>query len=600
MDQTSPSVSPPEPSIAPAVEPTRSHLPRLSIAEWGTFAILAAMLAVTNIYTTLLTGWGDGGSIIAVLAAVAVLGAIQRRKPGIETLNLGQTMASAGGSVGFAVSFYAAVKMVNPEFLANEWLFMLMFVGMGIVGTFVGSSVRRYMVGYFFPSGTACAVIQRTVTGTGEEAARPVRLLALWSAISGLLTIPTKITLTKGKAALLHGIPLGYKNLSIGLEPLLYGIGLVVGPRIGLGMLIGALAGQFVILPQVKSAGIDPSMHTTWVRWTAIAVLTIPTFAAILFAYFFRTPAIVPPGFTPGKTQYGPPPSRMFVYGALGLVGVLLTAIGAHQLFGVSWVLTVLTIAVSWPLCVMNGRVTGETDINPVRLVAIVLLTLFATLVSGGAVALLGIAIIGGTLAGMAVDMMQDFRTGYLVNANPSHQTTVQVFGTIAGALVAVPFIFFIDSKIGFGPGTSLPAPGAQIWSAMAQAFTGGAKLSQGLITLIVIVSIVGSGYAFLTVWPRSGAYMPSLFGMGIALLLPFEMSAAIFLGSMMKWGVSVLYQRGKEAAARRVAVQEAGNDTMLVGSAIFAASAVISVLVVLLTELMAKLKLDWFFLAGH
>ena len=26
---------------------------------------------------------------------------------------------------------------------------------------------------------------------------------------------------------------------------------------------------------------------------------------------------------------------------------------------------------IAWPLCVVNGRVTGDTDINPVRLVAI-------------------------------------------------------------------------------------------------------------------------------------------------------------------------------------------------------------------------------------
>src|SRR5210317_366192 len=93
-------------SQRPAHEPTL--FPRLGFGEWLVFAILAGVIAATNIYTTLLIGWGDTGSIIAVLAAVLLLGLISKHKPDIHTLNLGQTMVSAGGSVGFAVACYTA------------------------------------------------------------------------------------------------------------------------------------------------------------------------------------------------------------------------------------------------------------------------------------------------------------------------------------------------------------------------------------------------------------------------------------------------------------------------------------------------------------
>jgi uncharacterized oligopeptide transporter (OPT) family protein len=596
MAEPAPAGPPSEPE-APTSELTRSHFPRLSIAEWAVFAALAAVLAVTNIYTTLLTGWGDGGSIIAVLAAVGVLGVLQRRKPRIESLNLGQTMASAGGSVGFAVSFYAAVKMLQPDFAPNPIVFGLLFVGMGILGALIGTSVRKYLVRYFFPSGTACAVIQRTVTSSGEEASRPVRLLGIWSAISGLLTLPTKITFTQGGAALLKHIPLG-GTFAISLEPLLYGIGLVVGPRIGLGMLIGALIGPFVIVPQLEAAQVPASSFSDWIRWSAIAVLTVPTFATILFAYLFRSPVVVPEGFRPGAVAHGPPPARNFVYAGLAILGALITGLTGQQVFGVPLYATVATVAVSWPLCVMNGRVTGDTDINPVRLVAVVLLSLFATMISGGAVVLLGIAIVGGTLAAIGVDMMQDFRTGHLINANPAHQTTVQILGAVVGAIVSVPFILLIDARLGFGEGRALPAPGAQIWSAMASAFTGGADLPPALLTMVAVVSVVGSIYALFTVWPRTAPWMPSLFGLGLGLLLPFEMSAAIFIGGLGKLIATYAYRAGKSGDAAKAAEQDAGNDTMLVGSGTFAASAIISVLVVLLTSLLGALGLGWFYLA--
>ena len=44
--------------------------------------------------------------------------------------------------------------------------------------------------------------------------------------------------------------------------------------------------------------------------------------------------------------------------------------------------------------------------------------------------------------------------------------------------------------------------------------------------------------------------------------------------------------------------VVQASNDTMLVGSAIFAASAIVSVGLVLLTSLMARLGIGGFYLA--
>lgn len=570
-------------------EPTPSHLPRLSVAEWVTFGVLAALLAVVNIYSTLLIGWGDGGSLIAVIASVMVLGLLGK-KTSLYNLNLSQTMVSAGGSVGFAVASYAAVNLVEPDFAPNPWMLGLMFVGMAILGTIVGSSVRKYMVRYYFPSGTACAVIQKTVSAAGEdpESRRPIRLLAVWGTLATLVTVPVKITLEKGGHALVgawnwaapKGVPLG-----VNPDPLLFGIGIVVGPRIGLGMILGSAA-PILMRGMLADAGVAEDMYGDWKNWLAIAVLTLPTFASILFAYLFRTPPVIPAGFAPGSIEYGAPPARRFVYGALGLVGLLLTAVGGQLLFDVPFYWVVATVAISWPLCVMNGRVTGDTDINPVRLVAIVLLSVFAFLVAKDAVVLLGIAIVGGTLAGMAVDMMQDYRTGYLVNGNHHHQTSVQFIGAIIGALVAVPFFFLIKATMGFGAGTSLPAPGATIWATVAETFTGESRITAGIILMVIVASIAFSGLSFLTVWPKTQSWMPSIFGIGIGLLLPFHMSVAIFLGGVIKFAITQVYKSRRGDKPVLETLKDAANDTMLVGSSIFAASAIVSVLLIALTEL--------------
>ncbi|MCA9001186.1 MAG: OPT/YSL family transporter [Planctomycetes bacterium] len=233
-------------------------LPQLAFGEWVVFMVLAAVMAGANIYTTLLIGWGDTGSIIAVLAAVALLGLVSKRKPSVHVLNLGQTLVSAGGSVGFAVASYAAVHIVQPDFNPSKPVLIAMFASMGLLGALIGSSVRRYMVKYFFPSGTACAVIQTSVArhlAPGERN-RPVWMLKIWGGLAALLTIPTKITTTAGGHAFWEDIklqiagifgnyPAGERpshDLGVGVDPLYYGIGIVVGPRIGIGMLIGVPA----------------------------------------------------------------------------------------------------------------------------------------------------------------------------------------------------------------------------------------------------------------------------------------------------------------------------------------------------------------------
>ena len=580
-----------------------SFFPSLTGLQWIVFALLAAVLAAANIYTTLLIGWGDTGSIIAVLAAAVLLGVISRQRASVQVLNLGQTMASAGGSVGFAVANYAAVYIVQPDFTASTGELVVMFFAMGLLGAIIGSSVRKYMVRYFFPSGTACAVIQTSVARVVEpgERNRPLWLLKLWGGVAALLTVPTKISFNAEGTALLRDIIFNpTRGLGIGVDPLFYGIGIVVGPRIGLGMLIGALSVPFLISANLSGTPLEPETGD-WVKWLAIAILTLPTFATIVFAYWFRTPASVPEGFHPGRTTYAVPAGRTTAAVVLGLAAGSVIGFCAERIFGLPWYVCAITVAIAWPLCVVNGRVTGDTDINPVRLVAVVLLSGFFWLFSddaGAVIAMLGMAVVGGTLASVAVDMMQDYRTGFLVDANPTHQTAVQLVGTLFGAVAAIPMLMLLLNQLGIGEGSALPAPGGQVWAAMAEAMAGGFDPSTALLWAITLTSIVGVGYAYLTVWPRTAGWMPSIFGIGIGMLVGVPASAAIFVGGLLKWVVTLFYTMGKVGDDRTTAAHEAGNDTMLAGASVFAAGAVVSIAVILIKTVLDAVGLSLFQIA--
>ncbi len=598
-----------------------SFWPKLRPSEWLTFAALAGALAAANIYTTLLIGWGDTGSIIAVLGSVLVLGLIGGRMHSVHTINLGQTMASAGGSMGFAMASYAAVYLLDPEFVEaykpDPFTLFLMFCVMGWMGAMVGSSVRRAMVGYFFPSGTACAVIQDTVTkpvAPGERN-RPVFLLKIWGSLAAVLAT-LKLAAFKdpvqGGHALLQDIKWKVSSvngvermLGLGTDVLFYGIGLVVGPRVGLGMVIGALAGPFVILPSLAGTVPDDTLGAAfgdWNLWMAIAVMTLPTFAAILFAYRFKVPPVIPPGFHPGKTAYNAPDGARVRTAFIVIVAAGVLAWTAQTIFEIQWYVVFATMLLAWPLCVINGRVAGDTDINPVRLVAIVFLAGFFWMVeSGNQLAIMGMAVLAGTMAAVAVDMLQDYRTGYLVDANPTHQTAVQLVGTVIGAAVAVPTLtVLMETMGGIGPETTLKAPGAQAWSGVAKAAANGRDWPEGQVAWLIGVSLFFCGYAWLTVWPKTAKWMPSLFGIGIGMLLGVDACAAIFAGGLLKSLVTLFYTKGTSGDARAESLDKAGNDTMLVGASIFAAAAIMSVGLVFGESLLDAMGVHFYWVGGH
>ena len=197
--------------------------------------------------------------------------------------------------------------------------------------------------------------------------------------------------------------------------------------------------------------------------------------------------------------------------------------------------------------------------------------------------------------------MMQDYRTGYLVDANPGHQTSVQLIGTVIGAAVAVPTLgVLMDTMGGIGADTTLKAPGAQAWAGVAKAAASGRDWPEGQVAWLIGVSLFFCAYAFLTVWPRTAKWMPSLFGIGIGMLLGVDACAAIFAGGLLKSLVTWIYTAGKTGDERQTFLDKAGNDTMLVGASIFAAAAIMSVVIIFGKTALDKMGIQLYWIGGH
>jgi hypothetical protein len=108
----------------------------------------------------------------------------------------------------------------------------------------------------------------------------------------------------------------------------------------------------------------------------------------------------------------------------------------------------------------------------------------------------------------------------------------------------------------------------------------------------------VGTVYAYLTVWPATAKWMPSIFGIGIGMLVGVPTSAGIFVGGLIKGVATWVYTRGKSGDDRADADHRAGNDTMLAGASVFAAAAILSILLIVVVEVLAFYGYHPFYIA--
>jgi uncharacterized oligopeptide transporter (OPT) family protein len=541
----------------------------LTKTTWFTFFALSLLLGLANIYSTLLTGWGDGGSIVAVILCLLFLSKSQRN---IINYNLGQTMASAGGSVGFCVALIASIYYHQAQqgiaWQPSLWRLSLLVMSLSMIGVAIAVPFRRYTVKWFFPSAVACATILRAATSESkEERQRTAKIMGFSGLISALLTLPTKAAFKPGGGVLFKKIS-AIPHFPVSLDPLLYGVGMVVGPRIGLSLLLGGTLNSWWLMPHLTGLPAEE-----YVRWIAVGFMTLPAFSSFFFSFVFKKKHHLPAGFHPKSEE-----ERLTIYEKLSISAIFLAALFLsmwmmESLFHISWIYVPLGVAIAAPACFALGKAASETDMNPVRLLAIALLLAFSLFEQHSPLALLALGVGGAIYAAVAVDLLYDLRTGYLIRANQKHQIAVQFLGVIPVAFFSVFFLQMLATRFGFGEGNYFPAPGAVVWSTMAEAFSLGAKAIDPSVWMAAgLASLIGIALTFFENWKPTAAWTPSSFAIGISLLLPFEMCTAIFAGSALRF-----------LALKWLKSEKGEEEVFQAGSAIFAASALAGILTVIL-----------------
>lgn len=290
---------------------------------------------------------------------------------------------------------------------------------------------------------------------------------------------------------------------------------------------------------------------SAWSLWPGATILVVGGLLALAFQWrtLGKTFASIFSGF--GRKKNGPKgvldaieiPMSWFVPGFVitGFLAVLLLM----WLFSIHWYMGVIAVLMTFFLAAVAARAGAEIGINPIGALGKVTQLTYGVIAPGNITANLMTAGITAGASASCSDTVGNLYVGHMVGANPRKQFIAQLFGVLAGALMAVPAYFILVPDANMLGGEKFPAPSALVWMGVAKV------LAQGLSTL-PRSAVIAMGVAFVLgviivvvdkMFPKMKPYTPSPTALGIALTIPAYTSFSMFLGAAIVW---VLERRAK------------------------------------------------------
>ena len=551
--------------------------PQLTLRAALMGCVLGAVMALSNLYVFLKTGWSLGVTITACILAWAFFRAVQaarltRRPFGpLENNAMASVASSAGYMTGGGNMSALGALVILTGFRPDAVPLIAWFATIAALGVFVAIPVKRQLVNRErlpFPTGTATAETIRALHG--EKATGQARLLG-WSGVLGAVVAwlkeapaawtPLHLPASFSLPMKLGGQPLVKWGLAMDGSLLMVGAGALVSFRTGWSMLLGALVAYGVLAPWMVAEGVIPAVTykaiVQWTLWDAAAMLVaanLVTFALgwrHIAASFTGLGRAVRGGGAEDPLARVEAPTAWFVAGFLVLGPIIVVLM--NRLFGIPLWVAALTLPLGVVLGFLAARITGETDTTPTKAFGPLTQLLYGGLVPGQLVPNVMGANVTGGVGLHAADLLTDLKTGYLLGARPRPQLYAQLLGTVVGAAAIVPVFDLLVPDASVLGGERFPAPSSQLWAGVSRVLSAGLEgLHPTARTAAVVGALLGVALALAEAWlPRRWrAFVPSPSGLGLAAVIPGPSSVAMFVGaSLAEW----LRQRRPALAERTV-----------------------------------------------
>ncbi|HXE71884.1 MAG TPA: OPT family oligopeptide transporter [Candidatus Nitrosotenuis sp.] len=593
--------------------------PQLTLRAVLMGSVLGGVMALSNLYVGLKTGWGLGVAITACILSFAIWkslstlfprlfppvyepgpgGFFDRPQGGqmsiLENNCMQSTASSAGYSTGGTmVSAIAAYLMIThhhvPWVTLTLWTFFL-----AALGVFMAIPMKRQMINIEqlrFPSGVAAAETLKSLHSQGAEAVARARSLGLAGVLGGVLAwlrgvgwpfrIPEMVELP-GK---FMGFP--WIKWTFGFETSLIMIaaGAIIGWKVSWSMLLGACINYGLLAPWMVSLGaIDAEKLgyraiVSWSTWAGASMMV--SSGLLLFALQWRTvlKSLGELGslFKGRQTSEEDPIQGIEVPARWFAVGVTLAGAGCVAVlvfgFGTALWMGLIAVAMTFFLALVACRATGESDITPIGAMGKITQLTFGFLAPSNMVTNLMTASVTAGAASSSADLLTDLKSGYLLGANPRKQFLAQFLGIFAGTLIVVPAFYVLVPNAEVLGTDKWPAPAAQVWAKVAELLSAGiGALHPTARWGLFIGAMVGCILPLveMALPKKLKPFVPSPTGLGLAMVIPFFNSLSMFLGAVL----ALIYTRLKPVLAERFIIP--------VSSGIIAGESLMGIVVTLL-----------------
>ncbi|HEY1335928.1 MAG TPA: oligopeptide transporter, OPT family [Bryobacteraceae bacterium] len=386
------------------------------------------------------------------------------------------------------------------------------------------------------------------------------------------------------------------------ISPAFFGVGYIIGPRLAAlnfsggvvawGLLIPLLT--FFLGPQLR-AYLPPDAHdeswlglanAVWryiVRPIAVGGMMVGTCYTL---FRMRKSLLQGLGKAFSELRAGSPPmesvarterymSSKTVFGLIGLMFVLMCVLYMYLsgLIAGAIAAAIVMLIVGFFFATVSGYLVGVigSSNNPISgltlstlVIAALLMVIMGATGPGGVVTVLGVAAVVCVSSAVAGELLQDFKVGYILGGTPRTIQIVELIAVVCACLVTYfPLIILHVGNInkggiGFGD-RELSAPQAGLMASLAQGIVGGE------MAWPLVIAGIFMGFALILFQVRS----PMLVAIGM--YLPISITAAMFVGGIIRWITDALRVRAGYNEAQSARVENTG---VLVASGLIAGEA--------------------------
>src|SRR6478672_4585371 len=247
--------------------PASVRLPELTALPLIIGTLLGIVFGASSLYLVLKVGLTVSASIPVAVISITVFRLFSKlglRDATILENNIVQTAGSAGESIAFGLGVTMPAIMILGFDLEITRVMLVATLG-GLLGILMMIPLRRALIvdqhGLLkYPEGTACAEVLKAAASRegieNDEVATGGKTIFSGFGIGFVYQAAMAgFKVWKDTPQKIFGVPFKAGSISMTVDPVLLGVGYVIGPRIGSIMCAGGVLAYLVLIPAIKFFG---------------------------------------------------------------------------------------------------------------------------------------------------------------------------------------------------------------------------------------------------------------------------------------------------------------------------------------------------------